>query len=98
MKTLAEKTNKLNVSDFSTELSSILNGAGQIFTAKTIQFFANEKNDSLSPIAEKALIWAIEKGFEMTARPARKATVNENELYKGVRQNVVWQWTKYTIK
>jgi hypothetical protein len=97
MKTLTEKTNKLNVNDLSLELSTILNGAGQIITARTVQFFANEKNGNLSPIAEKALSWAKEKGFEMTSRPARKATVND-ELYQGIRQSVIWQWTKYTIK
>lgn len=97
MKTMTEKTNDLNVNDLSLELSTILNGAGQIFTARTVQFFANEKNGNLSPIAEKALIWAKKNGFEMVSRPARKPKVY-NELYKGVRQDVVWQWTKYTIK
>ena len=95
--TLAEKTNSINIHE-ATGLDSIIHWAGQIITPKTIQFFANEKNRDLSPMAKEALIWAKKNGFGMSSRPARSQRINKNEFYKDVRQDVIWQWTKYTIK
>ena len=92
MKKLSPKTNKLNIIDSHAPVES------GVFKAKSIITFANEKNGNLSPYAEKLVKWAKEKGFEVISRPARKATINKNELYQGKSQDVVWQWTSYTIK
>ena len=53
--TLAEKTNSISIHE-ATGLDSIIHWTGQIITPKTIQFFANEKNGDLSPMAKEALL------------------------------------------
>lgn len=93
MTTLSEKTNSANV----TSVRTMISGASNVITAKTIKFYANEKNGKLSPLASEVLAWAKENGFEMISRPVGKSKLN-NEYYEGKTQDVVWQWTSYTLK
>ena len=93
MKILSTKTNRANVVD----VRRMVSGASNVITAKTIKFFANEKNGNLSPLASEVLTWAKENGFEMVSRPVGKSKLN-NEYYEGKTQDVLWQWTSYTLK
>lgn len=91
MTTLSTKTNKLNINDVKRKFDV------NILTKKTVKFYANEKNGILSPIAIEALKWCKENGFEMVSRPVGKSKINR-EFFNGNTQDVVWQWTSYTLK
>ena len=93
MKTLSEKINRVNV----TSVRNMVSFASNVVTSKTIRFYANEKNGNLSPLASEVLAWAKENGFEMVSRPVGKSKLNK-EYYEGKTQDVVWQWTSYTLK
>lgn len=94
---LSVKTNKQNVTSRLNEISGSIMITGVQVTAKTIKFYANEKNTVLAPLASEILNWAKTNGFEMVSRPVGKSRIN-NEYFEGKTQDVVWQWTSYTLK
>ena len=88
----------MNVTEMFNQVSGKIMITGVQLTAKTIKFYANEKNENLSPLATEMLSWAKENGFEIVSRPIGKSKLNKNEFYQDKNQDVSWQMTSYTLK